>query len=72
MMNKTFIVACIAATALSSSIKSLNNLAQSAATLAPHMTNLAQLDNPTCASTSARNKAALEDFWAILGGTEKY
>ncbi len=67
-MNKTFIVACIAATAYSTSIKSLNNYAQSAATLAPHLENLAQINNPTCASTSARNKRELEDFFTILNG----
>ena len=72
-MNNTFILACLAATAFANSIKSLNNLAQESANLAASdLMNLAQLDNPTCASTSARNKAPLEDFFTILSGSAKY
>ena len=72
-MKNTFIVACLATTAFANSIKSLHNLAQESANLPDtDFMNLAQLDNPTCASTSARNKAPLEDFFTILSGSAKF
>ena len=66
MFIKSFIGACIAGAALSMNLKSID---QTPAALAQIE---AAIDASICLRTAERNKAALPDFYGILGGSAKW
>ena len=70
MFSKSFMGACIAATALSINLKHID---QSPAALTEILSQTKdEIAADICLRTATRNKAALPDFNAILNGTTKY
>ena len=66
MFTKSFIGACMASAALSLNLKHID---QTPAALAQIE---AAIDTKICLRTAERNKAALPDFYQILGGSAKF
>ena len=70
MFNKSFMGACIAATALSINLKHVD---QSPAALTEILAQTqGEIDSAICLRTANRNKAALPNFNDILNGSTKY
>ena len=70
MFNKSFMGACIAATALSINLKHVD---QSPAALTEILAETkGEIDSAICLRTANRNKAALPNFNDILNGSTKY
>ena len=75
MLIKSFMGACIAVAALSLKFEHINELTdQSPAAITEILSQkkTATISSEICLRTATRNKAALPNFYGILGGTAKY
>ena len=71
MFSKSFVGACIASAALSINIEPIHQ-SPAALTEILSQTEAGSISADICLRTAARNKAALPNFYEILGGSAKY
>ena len=71
MFAKSFVGACIAGAALSINIEPIHQ-SPAALTEILSQTEAGSISADICLRTAERNKAALPDFYELLGGSAKY